>query len=77
VSESEPEYRIEFTIQRAEKFGEEFVDVGFGASGGSASPDDAAYAVLALVAHRQWETEPGMPDPDELTAEHEEREDRL
>lgn len=65
---SEPEYRIEFTIQRAEKFGDEFVDVGFGSSGASDSVTSAAYALSAQIQNQLWETEPGMPEPAELEA---------
>lgn len=65
---SAPEYRIEFTIQRAEKFGEEFVEVGFGSSGASDSVASAAYALSSQIQNGQWETEPGMPDPDDLEA---------
>jgi hypothetical protein len=60
---STPEYRIEFTIQRAEKFGGEYVDVGFGSSGGCESPAAAAYEVNSMVQNGLWETEAGMPDP--------------
>lgn len=63
---TEPEFRIEFTIQRAEKFGAEFVEVGFGSSGASDSVASAAYALSAQLQNQQWETEPGMPNPEDL-----------
>lgn len=68
MTDSAPEYRIEFTIQRADKFGDEFVDVGFGSSGGWNCVAAAAHAVNSQIQNQEWETEPGMPDPDELEA---------
>lgn len=66
---SNPSYRIEFTIQRADEWGAEFVDIGFGSSGDAADVDSAVYGVTSLVQNRIWETEPGMPDPSEVDKE--------
>jgi hypothetical protein len=58
------EYRIEFTVQRRRDGEEDFSDIGFGSSGTWSSVDHCAYMIETDVQHRQWETEPGMPDPD-------------
>jgi len=60
------EYRIEYTIQRAPIDSDDWEDVGFGSSGASGTVNGALYAVESYVQNRQWETEPGMPDPDNL-----------
>lgn len=64
---STPAYRIEYSLQRADSWDGEFVEVGFGSSAACDSPDDAAYVIGAQVTHNEWETHPGMPDPDALT----------
>lgn len=58
-----PEFRIEYTIQRADEEGGEFRDVGFGSSGAWDRIDAALYAVESDVQNRSWETEGDMPDP--------------
>jgi hypothetical protein len=63
------DYRIEFAIQRRSPGDDDFTEIGFGSSGSAGSVDDAAYAVESLVQHRQWETAPGMPDPDSVDRE--------
>ena len=63
-----PEYRIEYVIQRSDD-GDEFHEIGFGSSGTWGNVDAALYAVQSDVQNRQWETEPGMPDPDEMDAQ--------
>ncbi|WP_420112563.1 hypothetical protein [Pseudactinotalea sp.] len=64
------EYRIEYTIQRTVGDPEEqdFEDIGFGSSGGWADPDQAAYMLTSAIQTGGWETEHGMPDPDEVLA---------
>ena len=64
---SEPEYRIEYTIQR-NSGDEDWAEIGFGSSGAWDSVDEALYAVDSYVQNRQWETEDGMPDPGEVEA---------
>jgi hypothetical protein len=59
------EFRIEYTIQRADTEGGEFRDIGFGSSGSWNGIDAALYAVDSDVQNRSWETEGDMPDPDD------------
>lgn len=61
------EYRIEFTIQRRTDGGD-FEDIGFGSSGAWDTPSECAHMVTSAVQNDEWETEPGMPDPDEVRA---------
>jgi hypothetical protein len=61
-----PEFRIEYSIQQAANEDEKFVEIGFGSSGSWSTVNSALYAVDSQVQNRQWETEPGMPDPDEV-----------
>lgn len=61
----EPEYRIEYTIQR-NLGNEDWKEVGFGSSGAWSDVDQAAHILVSDVQNRHWETEPGMPKPDEL-----------
>ena len=63
------DYRIEFTIQRREPGDEDFTDIGFGSSGSWGSLDGATHMADSLLQSREWETEPGMPDPDSVDAE--------
>lgn len=69
---AEYEYRIEYTIQRGEVsetgFAESFEEIGFGSSGGWQDVDAALYAASSDIQNRSWETEPGMPDPEEVDA---------
>lgn len=53
------EFEIRYTILRNE------VEIGFGAATWS-SVDGALYAVESDIQNRNWETEPGMPDPKEV-----------
>lgn len=64
-----PEYRIEFTIQRRCDGEEDFTDIGFGSSGQWATIAAAEYALGSTIQNWGWETEPGMPDPEELRVE--------
>ena len=67
---TEYEYRIEYTIQRGEVtetgFADDFEDIGFGSSGGWSDVDDALHAASSDIQNRSWETENGMPDPEEV-----------
>ncbi|MDH6282899.1 hypothetical protein [Prescottella agglutinans] len=60
------EYRIEYTILRAPEGSDDFVEVGFGSSGSSTDLNSAAYDLDSQVQNRMWETEPGMPDPNDV-----------
>ena len=62
------EFRIEYSIKRSED-GEDFTEIGFGSSGAWGDVDSAVHAVTSYIQNRQWETGPGMPDPDEVDAE--------
>lgn len=63
------EYEILFQLRRAEDFGaEDGEEIGFGASGAWSSPDAAIFAITSMVQNGIWETEPGMPSPEEITA---------
>jgi len=61
-----PEYRIEYAIQRSEDGEEDFTEIGFGSSGSWSSVEQAAEMLSADVQHRQWETQPGQPDPEDV-----------
>lgn len=63
---TEPEYRIEYTIQRRLPGEEDFTDIGFGSSGAAADIDSAEHDMGSYIANRQWETTDGMPDPEEF-----------
>lgn len=56
-------YRIDFTIQQRVDSSGEYLEIGFG-SGSGGSIESAAYDVETILQRREWETEPGMPDPD-------------
>ncbi len=60
------EFRIEFSITRRRDGEADFAEVGFGSSGAWQDVAGALYDVQSIVENRQWETSPGMPDPDEL-----------
>lgn len=60
------EYRIEYSIQRAPADTDDFAEVGFGSSGSSGYVDDALHWIASDIQRRQWETEPGMPEPEEM-----------
>jgi len=63
---ADAEYRIEYSIQRQLPGEDDFTEVGFGSSGAWNDVASAAYAVESDIANRNWETQAGMPDPDEL-----------
>jgi hypothetical protein len=60
---AEGEYRIDYSIKYQGPDDDDFREIGFGSSGGSATPDAAAYVVESDIANRQWETTGDMPDP--------------
>lgn len=60
------EYRIEYSIQRQTDHDDDFVEIGFGSSGTWDDVDSALYAATSDVQNRNWETEPGMPEPNEV-----------
>ena len=63
------DYRIEFAIQRRDSGDDDFTEIGFGSSGSWGSVNQAAHIVESMVQAREWETEPGAPDPDSVDAE--------
>ena len=65
------EYEITYTLRLYRDGSEEPEEIGFGASGRCADIGDALYAIQSDIQNDQWETEPGMPDPDEIKAEME------
>lgn len=71
----ETDYEIVYTLRRRLPGEEDFTEVGFGASGMWSTPDECAHMVLSAVQNYDWETEAGMPDPDEIRAEVEARND--
>lgn len=57
------EFRIEFSVKRLVRGSDdEFVEIGFGAAD-ARTVDGAAYEIGTVLQRREWETEPGMPDP--------------
>lgn len=62
-------YRIEFTIQRRRPGESDFTDIGFGSSNGWDTPTQAVHMVGSAVQNYEWETEPGMPEPEEIKAD--------
>lgn len=69
ANQPNPEYRIEFTIQRSALGDADFVDVGFGSSGAWESTDQCAHMLSSAVQNGEWETESGMPDPHDVIEE--------
>ena len=65
------EYRIEYTIQRTvgDPEDQDFEEIGFGSSGGWSELDQAAHMLTTAVQTGEWETEHGMPDPDDVLAD--------
>jgi hypothetical protein len=57
------EFRIEFAIQRQQPGDDDFVEIGFGSSGGWSTVDQAAHMLISAVQNREWETTKGMPEP--------------
>lgn len=63
------EYRIEFSIQRRLDDEDDFTEIGFGSSSAWDTVSFCAYMIECAVEHGEWETKPGMPDPDDVMAE--------
>jgi hypothetical protein len=61
------EYRVEYQIQRKRDEDDDFVEIGFGSSGGWDSVEQAGYIAETAIQRGEWETEPGMPDPAEVS----------
>lgn len=61
------DYRINYQIFRSVRDAEEFEEIGFG-SVDSGTVDYAAYEIGIYLERREWETEPGQPDPAEVDA---------
>jgi hypothetical protein len=62
-----PDFRITYAIERRDDAGD-FTEIGFGSSAGDPTVDAALYHVQSDIQNRQWETSPGMPEPDEVDA---------
>jgi hypothetical protein len=62
------QYRIEFQITGRGPDDEDFTEIGFGSTGAWGSIGQAAHILESMVAHGEWETEPGQPDPAEIMA---------
>jgi hypothetical protein len=60
------EYRIEFSIQRREEGEDDFTEIGFGSSGAWSTLAACTFSIDSGVTNGEWETTPGMPDPDEV-----------
>jgi hypothetical protein len=69
------DYEIVYTLRRRLPGEEDFTEVGFGVSEMWSTPGECAHMVLSAVQNYGWETEAGMPDPDEIRAEVEARND--
>lgn len=65
------DYRIEYTILRADDDSDDFEEIGFGSSGTWSDVDAALYAIQSDVQNRSWETEGDMPDPSEVDTDRE------
>lgn len=62
----EIEYRIEYQILRQAPGEDDFTEIGFGSSGAWDDVDSALHAVASYIQNRQWETEQGQPEPEEV-----------
>ena len=65
----ETEYEITYSLRRRQTWDDDYTEIGFGSSGGWGSPEACAYAVGSDIQNYCWETERGMPDPDEIRAD--------
>lgn len=66
------EYRIDYTVHRRRDGEEDFTEIGFGTSGDWFTPAGAAHMVESAVQRYDWESEPGMPEPEDVKREIEE-----
>jgi len=69
---NETEYRIEYVVQRMLPEEEDFSDIGFGSSGGWGGVQPALHAASTDIQRYSWETERGMPDPEDIEREQQE-----
>lgn len=60
------EYRIEYQITRRLPGEDDFAEIGFGSSGAWSDVNQCAHTLESDIQNRQWETEAGQPDPDEV-----------
>ena len=65
----ETEYEITYSLRRRQTCDDDYTEIGFGSSGGWSSLEACAYAVGSDIQNYCWETERGMPDPDEIRAD--------
>lgn len=65
------EYRVEFSITRRRDDENDFTEVGFGSSGAWGSIGQASHMAASAIDRYEWETTPGMPDPEDVRAEDE------
>lgn len=65
----ETEYRIEFTIQRRTPADSDFIEIGFGSSGAWSGLEACTHMIGSAIAHGEWETESGHPDPARVMAD--------
>ena len=65
----ETEYEIVYSLRRRKPGDDDYAEIGFGSSGGWNSLNACAYAVESDIQNYCWETERGMPDPDETRAD--------
>jgi hypothetical protein len=68
------DYRVEFSITRRKDGEGDFTEIGFGSSGALDSIDAASFEVASMIQNWQWETQPGMPDPESLRVAERDRE---
>lgn len=69
---SEYSYRIEFAIQRKGPEDGDYVEIGFGSSGGWGTVEQAMFMAESAVQNGQWETEKGMPSPESVLGKFDE-----
>ncbi len=63
------DYEIVYTLRRRSPGEEDFSDIGFGISGIWSTPDECGHMVLSDIQNYAWETEAGMPDPEEIRSD--------
>lgn len=63
------EYRIEYSVQRAESDSDDFSEIGFGSSGTWDTPGAAIFSASSAIQDYAWETDKGMPTPESIKAE--------
>ena len=63
---AEYDYRIIYTITRAPIDSDDWEEIGFGSSCSWGSVNAAAFDVDSQVQSRDWQTDPGMPEPSDV-----------